>query len=293
MDKDQAGNLMRWATRAAMTVAFTLVVTKFYAWWQSGSIAMQGSLADSALDLTASIVTFFAVKTALIPADDDHRFGHGKAEALAGLFQAAIMSGSAVFLALEAISRLWEPQASQASDLVIGISLFAIVLSLCLVAFQSYVVKRTKSLAIAGDHLHYKGDLLMNLGVVLAAYLSARGYLSADGVFGILIAAYILFGAWDVAKPAVDMLMDKEMSDEERHKIEEIALGNKAVLGLHELRTRTSGRDGFIQMHLEVDGKLTVSEGHDISEAVEQDIATAFPDTEILIHIDPPECGEK
>ncbi len=288
MNKEQAGNLMKWATRAAILVASSLVATKFVAWWLSDSVAMQGSLADSALDLMASIVTFFAVKTALVPADDDHRFGHGKAEALAGLFQAAIMAGSAMFLALASIERLWSPKATGASEFVISVSVLAIVLSLCLVMFQSYVVRRTRSLAIAGDHLHYKGDLMMNLGVVVAAYASAQGYIYADGVFGVLIALYIVLGAKDVALPAVDMLMDKEMSDDERERISQIALGNSAVLGLHELRTRLSGRDYFIQMHLEVDGSLTVQEGHDISDAVEEQLAWEYPDAEILIHIDPP-----
>ncbi len=288
MDKEHAGSLMKWATRAAMSVALCLVVIKFVAWWQSGSVAMQGSLADSVLDLTASIVTFFAVKTALIPADDDHRFGHGKAEALAGLFQAAIMGGSAVFLALESITRLWEPKAAVASELVMGVSVLAIALSLCLVMFQSYVVRQTRSLAIAGDHLHYKGDLAMNLGVVVAAYAGSIGYIHADGVFGVLIALYIIWGARDVAMPAIDMLMDKEMSEDEREKISRMALGNASVLGLHELKTRMSGRDYFIQMHLEVDGSLTVQQGHDISEAVEEHIAAAYPEAEILIHIDPP-----
>lgn len=279
---------MRWATRAAMVVATVLIIAKMIAWWMSGSIAMQGSLADSVLDLMASVVTFFAVKTALIPADDNHRFGHGKAEALAGLFQAAIMAGSAVYLGLESIARLWEPKAAQASELVIAVSLLAIVLSLILVAFQSYVVSKTNSLAIAGDHLHYKGDLMMNAGVVAAATASAAGYLHADGVFGFFIALYILWGAKGVALPAIDMLMDKEMSPEARENIVNVALGNDAVLGLHELKTRTSGRDSFIQMHLEVDGALTVEEGHMISDEVEATLSEHYPDAEILIHIDPP-----
>ncbi|MEX0297836.1 MAG: cation diffusion facilitator family transporter [Kordiimonas sp.] len=288
MNKERAGTLMKWATRAAMSVALCLVAIKFVAWWRSGSVAMQGSLADSILDLTASIVTFFAVKTALVPADDDHRFGHGKAEALAGLFQSAIMAGSAVFLFLESINRVWEPKASVASELVIGVSVLAIALSLCLVMFQAYVVKQTRSLAIAGDHLHYKGDLAMNLGVVIAAYAGSIGYIYADGIFGALIAFYIIWGARDVAMPAIDMLMDKEMSESERNKIIKMAVGNASVLGLHELKTRMSGRDYFIQMHLEVDGNLTVQEGHDISEAVEGHIAEEYPEAEILIHIDPP-----
>jgi len=288
MSIEQTHNLMRWASRAAIFVAFSLVLFKAAAWWMSGSIAMQGSLADSALDLAASIVTFFAVKTALVPADDDHSFGHGKAEALAGLFQASIMAGSAVYLALEAVARFWEPRATQASELVIAVSLLAICLSLCLVLFQSYVVKKTNSLAIAGDSLHYRGDLLMNLGVVLAAYASMVGYEAADGVFGILIAFYILWGARSVAIPAINMLMDKEMLEDERAKINQLALGHPAVLGLHDLKTRLSGRDYFIQMHLEVDGTISVQAGHDISEAVEAEIADLYPGAEILIHIDPP-----
>ncbi|MBL4639151.1 MAG: cation diffusion facilitator family transporter [Kordiimonadaceae bacterium] len=288
MSDDKAANLMRRATRAAMMVASFLLVAKGYAWWKSGSIAMQGSFADSALDLAASLVTFMAVKTALEPADDSHRFGHGKAEALAGLFQAAIMSGSAVYLLLEAVSRLWQPVPVAASGLVISISALAIVLSLVLVMFQSYVVKQTGSLAIAGDHLHYKGDLLLNLGVIAAAYIGARGYLYADGVFGVLIAFYILWGAKGIVGPAIDMLMDREFSDDDRETIANLALGNAAVFGLHDLKTRASGRSSFIQMHLEVDGKITVQEGHAISDEVEATIGEQFPGAEILIHIDPP-----
>ena len=288
MNTDNAGDLMRWASRAAIAVASFLLVAKAYAWWSSGSIAMQGSFADSALDLAASLVTFVAVKTALEPADDTHRFGHGKAEALAGLFQAAIMSGSAMYLLLEAISRLWQPSAVAASELVIAVSSLAIVMTLFLVMFQSYVVKRTGSLAIAGDHLHYKGDLLLNVGVIVAAYASASGYMYADGIFGALISFYILWGAWSIAVPAVDMLMDKELSDDDREIIVNLALGNSLVMGIHDLKTRTSGRATFIQMHLEVSGKITVQEGHTISDEVEATVGEQFPAAEILIHIDPP-----
>jgi len=286
--KTQSDNLMRWATRAAVTVAFILVAAKAVAWWMSGSVAMLGSLTDSALDFAASVVTFMAVKTALMPADEDHRFGHGKAEALAGLFQAAVMAGSAVFLALEAAAQLWDPQPFSASDAVISASGLAIGLSLLLVLFQSYVVKKTGSLAIAGDHLHYKGDLLLNLGVIVSAYVAGFGYIYVDGIAGLLIAGYILFGAQEIVRPAVDMLMDRELSDEERETIFNLALGNSQVIGLHDLKTRTSGRDCFIQMHLEVDGNLTVHEGHMISDEVEGVIGEHYPDAEILIHIDPP-----
>ena len=288
MEKNQAGKLMKLATWAAVSVASTLVVAKAFAWWLSGSVAMLGSLADSSLDLASSIVTMFAVRMALLPPDDDHRFGHGKAEALAGLFQAAVMTGSAVFLILESIKHLWEPHTVLRSDLVIGASGLAILLSVGLVMLQHSVVKKTGSLAIAGDHLHYKGDLLLNVSVIVSVWLSSLGFLFADGLFGVLIGGYILFSAYEVVRPAIDMLMDKEFDESERERIFNIVLGNPDVSGLHELKTRSSGRDRFIQMHIEVPGSMTVDDAHFVADEVEAAIGEAFPDTEIFIHIDPP-----
>jgi ferrous-iron efflux pump FieF len=286
--RDKSDNLMRWATRASVSVAAVLVAAKAVAWWLSDSVAMLGSMTDSGLDLMASLVTLFAVRTALLPPDEDHRFGHGKAEALAGLFQAAIMSGSAMFLLLESINHVATPHPVAQSGLVMGVSALAIALSLVLVAFQAYVVRHTGSLAVAGDHLHYKGDLLLNLSVILAAWASASGFVYADGAFGILIALYILYGAQEVALPAVDMLMDRELGDDDREKIFNLAMGNPAVRGLHELKTRMSGRDLFIQMHIEVDGEMTVQDAHFIADEVEAMIGEAYPDSEVLIHVDPP-----
>jgi ferrous-iron efflux pump FieF len=288
MTREKAGNLMKWATRASVSVAFVLVISKAVAWWLSGSVAMLGSMADSALDMMASLVTLFAVRMALVPPDDDHRFGHGKAEALAGLFQAAIMTGSAVFLTLESVSRLWEPELPSSSDLVIAVSILAIVLSLALVAFQSYVIRHTRSLAISGDHLHYKGDLLLNSSVVASALISASGFLYADGIFGLLIAIYILVGAYGIVRPAIDMLMDREFDEVERELIFNCVLENPDVMGMHGLKTRTSGRDRFIQMHIEVPGSMTVDAAHVIADEVEATLGEHFPDTEIIIHMDPP-----
>lgn len=288
MRRHTSDNLMQWATWAAVSVALTLVGTKAYAWWVSSSISMLGSMTDSMLDLAASLVTLFAVRTAVLPADHDHRFGHGKAEALAGLFQAAIMAGSAVFLMLEAIKSLWQPEDVTATLLVMQVSGLAIALSLILVVFQSYVVRKTNSLAISGDHLHYKGDLFMNLGVVGAAFASSQGWIYADGIFGLLIAGYILFGSAEVAKPSINMLMDRELPNEDREAIFNMALGNPDVLGMHKLKTRLSGRDTFIQMHIEVDSKISVRDAHLISGEVEAMIGEVYPDADILIHVDPP-----
>lgn len=288
MQRAQANRLMTWATRAAVAVAVTLVASKAIAWWLSGSAAMLGSLADSSLDLMASLVTLFAVKTAITPADEDHRFGHGKAEALAGLFQAAFMAGSALFLLMHSVEALWAPKVVSQPDLVIQVSLLAIALSLALVVFQSYVVRKTGSLAVAGDHLHYKGDLLMNAAVIAAAYISSRGFLYADGLFALGIALYIFFGAYEIARPAIDMLMDRELSPEDREAIFNMVLENPRVLGMHKLKTRQSGRDIFIQMHLEVDAALTVKEAHFISVDVEAIVGESYPDAEIIIHLDTP-----
>ena len=287
-NKLRAGRLMRWSTRAAVSVATMLVIVKAIAWWLSGSVAMLGSMTDSGLDLMSSLVTMFAVHTALRPANEQYRFGHGKAEALAGLFQASIMFSFSLFLIIESIQSLYRGEVPHASDWVIGSSLIAILLTLALVLFQSYVVKHTKSLAIAGDHLHYKGDLLLNVGVIVAAMLATQDIAWADGAFGLMIGVYILHGAYSVARPSINMLMDKEMSLDDREKIFNIVLQSPGVRGLHDLRTRTSGRDCFIQMHIEVDGDLTVHKAHFIGDEVEAILGEAFPEADILIHIDPP-----
>ncbi|WP_020400688.1 cation diffusion facilitator family transporter [Kordiimonas gwangyangensis] len=288
MNREEAGKLMTWGTRASVAVAFTLVCTKAVAWWLSGSVAMLGSMADSTLDFMASLVTLFAVRLALVPPDDDHRFGHGKAEALAGLFQAAIMTGSAVFLTLESVTRLWEPELPTSGGLVIAVSALAIVLSLVLVAFQSYVIRRTRSIAVSGDQLHYKGDLLLNASVIASAIISGTGFLYADGIFGLLIAGYIFVGALGIVRPAIDMLMDREFDEDEREQIFNLVMENRDVLGMHGLKTRTSGRDRFIQMHIEVPGSMSIDAAHMIADEVEATLGEHFPDTEIIIHMDPP-----
>lgn len=285
--RQKSDSLMKLATYASVSVAGVLVMGKAVVWWLTGSVAMLGSLTDSALDMAASLVTLFAVRTAIEPADDAHRFGHGKAEALAGLFQAAIMSGSALFLLLRALERILNPVAVAQPTLIIQVSVVAIAFSLALVAFQSYVVRKTGSLAVAGDHLHYKGDMLLNLGVIGAAFAAGGGYLLADGIFGMAIGLYILWGAYGIARPATDMLMDREFPDGERERIFNTVMGSPGVMGLHDLRTRASGRDKFIQMHIEVDGKLNVRKAHFIADEVEATLGELFPEAEILIHVDP------
>jgi ferrous-iron efflux pump FieF len=280
--------LMGRAAKASVLVSGVLIVVKAIAWAMTGSVALLGSLMDSTLDLVASLVNYFAVKTAVEPPDADHRFGHGKAEAIAGLFQSSIIMGSAVFLTLESIGQLWAPNPVQRFDVGAGVSLFAIVVTAFLVAYQRKVVRETGSVAIEADSLHYQGDLLMNGAVIVALALSTYGgYAWADGLFGLLIALYIAKAATHIFKSSIDMLMDKEFSNEERENIFNIVLGNPDVKGLHDLKTRRSGLLCFIQMHIELDGDISLYDAHAIADEVEASVGEAFSSAEIIIHTDP------
>lgn len=284
----KAPGLMRLAARASLAVAGLLVLVKAVAWFFTGSVALLGSLVDSGLDVAASFVNFLAIRTALEPPDEEHRFGHGKAEAIAGLIQSAVILGSAVFLLFESIARLARPAPIENLEFGIGVSIFAIVVTLALVVFQKYVVSKTGSVAVAADRLHYTGDLLMNVAVIGALLVTNMGGITwADGAFGVAIAAYIARAAWGIGRNSVDMLMDKEFASEEREHIFNLVMGNFEVKGLHELKTRRSGRHAFIQMHIELDPKLSLFEAHHIGDEVEATVGEAFPNAEILIHTDP------
>lgn len=286
--EDQNARLMRRATYASVSVAGTLVVVKSAAWLLTDSIAMLSTLIDSLLDAAASLVNLMAVGQALKPADRAHRFGHGKAEPLAGLGQAALIAGSAAFLLFAAGHRLFQPRPIDNSAIGVGVMVFAIVLTLVLVRFQRYVVGETKSVAISADSLHYVSDLLVNIGVIVALVLvTTLGWVWVDPVFGLAVAVFILYSTWKIVARALDMLMDRELPDEDRARIREIALGHAEVRDMHDLRTRSSGRDTFIQLHLELDGDLTLNRAHQISDAVEATIRAAFPGAEIIIHQDP------
>ena len=279
---------MRAATYASVAVAFGLIVVKLVAWRLTGSVSMLSTMLDSLLDGAASLVNLLAVRQALVPADREHRFGHGKAEPLAALGQSILIVGSAVFLTIEAGRRLQAPQPLEHVDLGIGVMLFAIVVTFALTRFQLYVVRKTGSIAIQADSLHYIGDLLVNGAVIIAFLLvSQLGWVYADPLFGLGIALYIVFNAWKILRGALDMLMDRELPEEDRARIKEIALAHPEVRDLHDLRTRTSGRNSFIQLHLEMDGKMSLLSAHLVSDAVEAELLAAFPLAEVIIHQDP------
>lgn len=286
--ENDTARLMRLATSASVVVALVLILVKAAAWWLTDSIAVLSSLVDSLLDAGASVLTFFAVRHAVQPADAEHRFGHGKAEALASIGQAAFVAGSGFLLLFEAVRRLAEPKAVSQEYVGVAVMVFSILLTLGLVVFQASVVRRTGSLAIGGDALHYKGDLLTNASVIAALVLhAALGWKQADAIFAILIVAYILWSAWQIGRLALDQLMDRELDDAERDRILAIVRAHAETRAVHDLRTRRAGTSTFIQFHLELDPAITLLRAHRISDEIEVELRRAFANAEVIIHQDP------
>ena len=282
------GTLATRAAIASVAVALFLLLLKGYAAWATGSVAMLGSLADTALDVLASQITRGGVRYAATPADHDHRFGHGKAEALAALAQVGIIGFSALGIFWRAIERLLDRGATTAAEYGIGVSAVAIAATLGLLWYQRRVIARTGSVAIETDHVHYQSDLLLNLAVIVALALDQyAGLPGADPVFGIAIAFWLLWGAWRASSRAVDQLMDKEWPEEKRRRFVEVAARHPALKGIHDLRTRTSGSRNFVQFHVWVAPDMTVAAAHRVMDEVEQWLEHEFPGTEILIHLDP------
>lgn len=285
---EQNGRLMRLATYASVTVALMLIAAKLVAWIMTGSVSLLSTLIDSLLDAAASVVNLLAVRHALAPADREHRFGHGKAEPLAALGQSTFIAGSAIFLLIEAGNRLVAPQPIAKGDVGIFVMIFAIVLTFALTRFQKYVVRKTGSMAIQADSLHYVGDLLVNGAVIVALVLIAQfGWNIVDPIFAIAIAGYILKTAWKIAHGAYDMLMDRELPEEERARIKDITLAHPDVIALHDLRTRMSGPQTFVQVHIEMDGAMSLYRSHAVADEVEASLLEAYPEAEIIIHQDP------
>jgi ferrous-iron efflux pump FieF len=288
ISSQERAKLTARAALASIAMATTLIALKSYAALQTSSMAMLGSLADSGLDLVASLVVLLGVRIAAQPADHDHRFGHGKAEALASLVQVILITLSAVFIAFRAIQRLLGGAQTADAELGIGVSIIAMVLTFALINYQRYVVRRTGSLAIGTDRLHYSSDLLLNGSVIVALGLDQFARLKgADAIFGLLIAAWLMWGAWSASSHALDQLMDKEWPDELREAFLAAAKEYPELGGLHDLRTRTSGTHQFAQFHVWVPADWTVQEAHDRLDAVEEALQDRFPGTEILIHVDP------
>lgn len=283
----EAGRLMKLATYASVSVAITLILAKLVAWFWTDSVSMLATLIDSTLDALAAIINMITVRHALTPADKDHRFGHGKAEALAGLGQAMFIAGSAGFLMLEAFGRFFRPQPIESVGIGVGLMIFSLIATVVLLTIQTHVIKKTNSTAIKADSLHYKTDLYMNVSVIAALLLAVYGWPGFDAVFGIGIGIFVLYSAWEIVQHAIDDLMDKELSSEERQQIVDIVVAHPKARGMHDLRTRKSGITYFIQLHLELDDNLLLKQAHRIADEIEASLCRAFPNSEIIIHQDP------
>ena len=279
--------LVKRAGQAAIIAASLLIIVKLIAWIMTGSSSILAALTDSLMDVTTSIINLFAIKIALQPADKEHRFGHGKAESLAGLAQAAFISGSSVFLMINGISAVVNNNQIHASSLGISVMLFSLVVTIALVLFQRYVVIKTNSMAIKADALHYRTDIILNGAVLLAIVLASYGWKWADGVFAIAVSLYILQGAWEIGTQSIDALMDKQLPQEDQELILKLAYKVKGVRGVHDLRTRYSSYIKFIQLHLELDDEQSLFDAHEKADELELALETAFPGADILIHLDP------
>lgn len=274
------------AVFAILTAAF-LIIIKSIAWWETGSVSMLASITDSMLDLFASFISMLILRFALMPADHNHSFGHGKAESMASLAQSAFISGSAIFLLLQGIQRFYSPQELNNSLIGIGVTIFSILLTALLVLYQGKVIKHTDSPAIKADRLHYQTDLLMNIAILISLFLSYSGFLWADAIFAVAIAGYILWNAGVMLNNSVQLLLDVALPQEEIRKIEQIILSDPRILGFHDLRTRRSGAVRFIQFHLELEDHLSFIEAHHITEQLEQRLKNAFGILDIAIHHEP------
>lgn len=281
--------LLRLATRASVAVASLLIVTKAIAWWLSGSISMLAGLTDSLLDGVTSFLNLLAVHYALRPADDDHRYGHGKAESLAGMAQALFIGVSAVLIAFQAVERLKHPEPVGAPWIGIGVIIFSLVMTVGLLVLQHRVVKATGSNAVRADSLHYRSDLMLNGSILVALVLASVGFPQLDAWFGLGIAVYILWSAYQIARESFSVLMDEELPSDVSDNMLTLACNVPGVLGAHDLRTRISGNVWFVQLHLELPGELTLSQAHSISDSAAQAIAEVYPQAEVLVHADPQE----
>ncbi|MFI4948737.1 MAG: cation diffusion facilitator family transporter [Alphaproteobacteria bacterium] len=282
------------ATSASLAVAVVLIVAKFLAWIGTGSVALLASLVDSLVDAAASLVNFFAIRHAATPADREHRFGHGKAEPLAALGQSAFLIGSAVLLMAEAIRRLVSPEPVANPPAGIAVMVFSIVVTIGLVAYQRHVVRRTGSLAIGADELHYRGDIILNLSVIATLVIGHTfSFPLLDPIFGGAVGLWIIYNAVKIARLSLTQLMDRELPDPERARIRAIAESHPEVAAVHDIRTRIAGPTAFIQLHIEMDGEMNLLRAHEVSDAVEALLTSAFPHAEVIIHEDPAGIEER
>ena len=280
--------LTRRVTLLSVATALVLVVIKALAWMASDSVALLASLADSGLDLLASLATFFAVRYAVTPPDAEHRYGHGKAEAFASLVQAGLVFASAALIGQEAIGHLVRAQAVRNTGWAMGVMGVSLVLTALLVIAQSRVLKQANSVAVSGDRAHYFSDFAANIAALIGlGAVSLTGWTGYDAIAGLAVAALLLWAAINVFRESSGQLMDHELPDEARQQILALATEDPRVLGVHQLRTRASGPFVHIQMHIDLDPDLSLQAAHGLVIAAEGRVLTGFPAADIIIHPDP------
>ena len=283
--------LLLIAALSSVATALILIAAKTVAWLMTGSVSLLASLVDSVMDSLASLINFFAIRYSLVPADEEHRFGHGKAEALAGLGQAIFIAGSSLFLIQQSVFKLMDPQPIEQNAVGVAVMVFSIVLTFGLLLIQKFVVRETGSTAIEADSLHYLSDLSVNAGIILVLVVSQYGFLWLDGAMGLVIALFILYSAWSIAGESIQLLLDREIPGDVRDVIGAIVAEHSPALGFHDLRTRQSGRTQFIQLHVDMDQNLSLREAHDLAERIERGIRQAYPAADVIIHQDPVAVG--
>lgn len=280
--------LMRMATYCSVFTASMIIIVKVAAWIYTDSLSLLASLADSLLDVVASLINMFALHYALQPADENHRFGHGKAEDIASFAQSAFIAGSAMFIVIQAIGRSIDPHHLQNEAIGIYVMLISMALTIALIIFQKYVVRKTNSGLVKADLLHYSMDVVVNAMVLVSLFASLYMEMGiVDTLVSFAIAAYIFKGAWEVGLPAFNNLMDAEMPDSDRAKIMACVLANSNVQGMHDLRTRVSGMTKFIQFHVELDGDISLKAANKIADDLELAVQELFPHAEVIVHQDP------
>lgn len=293
LDHHDIGKLTNRAAIASVCAAIFLVCLKVWAQVQADSAALLASLADSALDVIASVVTLISVRYAAEPPDDEHRFGHGKAEALAGVFQAGVVALSSILVAWTSLKRLLDPTPLHAEGFAMSVMLVSIIVTGALVSYQFWTVRQTASIATKGDMAHYMSDFLTNIVALLGIAAAGQfGILWADGAAGFFVAIWLGHGAWGIASEAADHLLDREASDETRQDIKTIAQTIVGLRRVHDLRTRMSGPWLHIQFHADVDPGLTLGEAHQIIVKAENAIRAAYPGADIIVHPDPDDGSE-
>jgi cation diffusion facilitator family transporter len=293
IDPGQAAAITRNAAVLSVGVALFLILLKGWSWIVSGSVGMLASLADSTLDLAASLFTYFAVRYAAVPPDREHRFGHGKAESFAGLFQAGLVAVSGGLIAVEAIKRMFDGQPVAHASEAIGVMAISIAATAALVWAQGRAIAQTGSVATQGDRAHYAADLIANVAVIVGIALSGfLGWAWADAAMGLFVAAWLAHGAWKVARQSADHLMDRELSDGARAQIQSLALEGGDIIAVHDLRTRAAGPYVHIQFHADLDPDLPLRRAHTIIVAAEARIRVAFPGADVIIHPDPVDAAE-